>query len=111
MNEIQAIEALSALAQPDRLTAFRMLVQAGPEGLAAGDLAERLEAAPARMSFHLAALERSGLIRKQRQGRKIIYSARMDAMQGLIGFLLEDCCNGSPVQCGFPQITLPKEHA
>lgn len=108
MNETRAIEALSALAQADRLAAFRLLVQAGPEGLAAGELAERLTVAPARMSFHLAALERAGLIGKQRDGRKIIYSAHVDAMQGLIGFLLEDCCQGNPVRCGLPELKLPR---
>lgn len=102
MIEIQAIGCLSALAQTDRLAAFRLLMQAGPQGAASGELAQRLQMAPARMSFHLASLERAGLIRSQRQGRHIVYSARMETMSGLIEFLTEDCCGGRPGLCGLP---------
>ncbi len=100
MDEDRAVAALAALAHADRLAAFRALVQAGPEGLPSGVIAERLGAAPTRMSFHLAALERGGLIGSRRDGRRILYAVRYDEMRGLLGFLTEDCCGGRPELCG-----------
>lgn len=100
MNEDTAVAALSALAHGDRLSAFRMLVRAGPNGLPSGEIATRLAIAPTRMSFHLAALERSGLARSRRDGRRIRYAAHFDAMRGLLAFLTEDCCEGHPEICG-----------
>lgn len=87
-----AIDALSALAQEARLKAFRLLVEAGPAGLAAGLLAERLDIAPPTMSFHLAELSHAGLVRARRDGRSIIYSADFAVMNGLVGYLTENCC-------------------
>ncbi|MGH6933387.1 MAG: ArsR/SmtB family transcription factor [Dongiaceae bacterium] len=95
MEMITAIGALAALAQEARLKAFRLLVEAGPVGLAAGLLAERLGIAPPTMSFHLAELAHAGLVRARRAGRSIIYSADFTAMNGLVGYLTENCCRAS----------------
>lgn len=89
------IRALAALAQEHRLAAFRLLVQAGPEGLPAGVLAERLDVPPSSLSFHLAQLANAGLVVSRRQSRSIIYSADYAAMTGLMGFLTENCCGGA----------------
>jgi DNA-binding transcriptional ArsR family regulator len=96
------IAALSALAQEGRLRAFRLLVEAGPDGLAAGILAERLAIAPPTMSFHLAELSHAGLVRSRRDGRSIIYAADFAAMNGLVGYLTENCCRAAacaPADC------------
>lgn len=94
--EAQAvIRALGALAQEHRLAAYRLLVQAGPEGLAAGALAEALGVPPSSMSFHLAQLGNAGLVSQRREGRSIIYSADYPAMTGLLGYLSENCCGGA----------------
>ncbi|WP_092161769.1 metalloregulator ArsR/SmtB family transcription factor [Bosea sp. CRIB-10] len=100
MNDEQAVAALSALAHVDRLAAFRLLVKAGPDGMPSGELAERLEIPPTRMSFHLSTLERSGLVASRRDGRRILYAASFDAMRGLLGFITEDCCGGNTAICG-----------
>lgn len=89
-----AIAALSALAQEHRLAAFRLLVEAGPKGLPAGTVAERLEIPPSSLSFHLAHLERAGLVAKIRLGRTLLYSARFETVRGLADYLLENCCGG-----------------
>ena len=100
MESTAAIRCLGALAQGTRLDAFRLLVREGPEGLPAGVLAERLGVQPATLSFHLAQLERAGLLVSQRRSRQILYAADFGAMRGLLGFLLEDCCHGRPEVCG-----------
>ena len=100
MHDEAAIEALSALAQIDRLAAFRLLVRAGPEGLPSGEIAERLGIAPTRMSFHLSTLERSGLVASRREGRRILYAARFVEMGRLLAFLTADCCGGNTAICG-----------
>ncbi len=94
-----AIEALAALAHPGRLAVFRRLVQAGPQGIAAGDIARELSAPANTMSTQLAILTRAGLIASRRESRSIIYSANYEAIGGLIGFLMEDCCQGRPEIC------------
>jgi ArsR family transcriptional regulator len=99
MSPDQAIETLGALAQTHRLAAFRALVAAAPDGLAAGDLAKRLGIAPAALSFHLSTLTAAGLVRSERRGRRIVYSAVLTAMRGLIEHLTEDCCGGHPEIC------------
>ncbi|OYY91493.1 MAG: transcriptional regulator [Sphingomonas sp. 28-66-16] len=91
----QIIAALGALAQPHRLAAYRALVEAGPDGLAAGDLATRLGVPASSLSFHLGLLERSTLIVRRRAGRSLIYSADFGAMTALIGYLTENCCGGA----------------
>ncbi|HEV7416768.1 ArsR/SmtB family transcription factor [Tianweitania sediminis] len=100
MNDATAVSALSALAHADRLAAFRMLVRAGPSGMASGDIAQGLSIPPTRMSFHLATLERSKLLRSWRDGRNIFYAASYDDMRQLLAFLTEDCCSGNPEICG-----------
>lgn len=93
------LDRLSALAQDTRLAAFRLAVQAGPDGIAAGDLAERLGVRSNTLSTHLGLLARAGLLESSREGRSIRYAARMDALGALIGFLVEDCCHGDPALC------------
>ena len=95
MNRARAVKSLAALAQETRLEAFRLLVQAGPDGLAAGELAARLDITPPALSFHLRGLAHAGLVRPRQDGRFIYYSADYDAMQSLVGFLTENCCGGS----------------
>jgi DNA-binding transcriptional ArsR family regulator len=95
MNRNRAVKSLAALAQDTRLDAFRLLVQAGPDGLAAGDLAARLDISPPALSFHLRGLAHAGLVRSRQDGRFIYYSADYDAMQLLVGFLTENCCGGA----------------
>ncbi len=94
METSEAIKALGALAQETRLGIFRMLVQAGPEGLPAGEIAGRLGLAAPAASFHLAQLSHAGLVTVRRNGRSMIYAAQFDAMNTLIGFLTENCCGG-----------------
>ncbi|MGB0922351.1 MAG: ArsR/SmtB family transcription factor [Alphaproteobacteria bacterium] len=89
-----AIPALAALANETRLNAFRLLVQAGPDGLPAGKLAETLDTPPQTLSFHLKELAGAGLVNAERQGRSILYRAQFDRMVGLLTFLTEDCCGG-----------------
>lgn len=88
------IRALSALAQEHRLALFRLLVQAGPDGIAAGALATRLDIANSSLSFHLAQLRESGLVEQRREGRSLIYSANYPAMDALVAYLMENCCSG-----------------
>ncbi|MDJ0947629.1 MAG: metalloregulator ArsR/SmtB family transcription factor [Alphaproteobacteria bacterium] len=95
-----AAARLSALAQDTRLSIFRLLVQRGPDGLPAGEIARTLGTSPSTMSFHLAQLEQSGLLRSWRVKRQIFYAANYAAMGRLLGFLTEDCCAGRPEICG-----------
>lgn len=90
-----AISALSALAQEHRLALFRLLVQAGDEGMAAGAIAEALGVPNSSLSFHLAQLSRAGLIRQERQHRSLIYRADYAAMNALVAYLMENCCAGA----------------
>nr|WP_315251975.1 metalloregulator ArsR/SmtB family transcription factor [uncultured Duganella sp.] len=96
MDTKQTLAALAALAQESRLAVFRLLVQAGPDGLAASKIGERLEIAPSSLSFHLKELTHAGLIASRQEGRFVIYSADIAAMHGLIDFLTENCCGGIP---------------
>jgi DNA-binding transcriptional ArsR family regulator len=93
-----SLAALSALAQESRLAVFRLLVQAGPAGMAASRIAGHLDIAPSSLSFHLKELSHAGLLASRQDGRFVIYSANVEAMNGLIGFLTENCCGGVP--CG-----------
>ena len=102
MKTEQVIDALAALAQRSRLAVFRLLVQAGPNGLAAGAIAEKLELPPATLSFHLSHLARAGLVRHRQEGRFVIYTANFDGMTALVGYLTENCCAGAacvPAAC------------
>lgn len=94
METERAVHALAALAQDSRLAVFRLLVQAGPEGINAGTIATRLAIPSATLSFHLARLAHAGLIRVQRHGRSLVYAADFSVMNDLIGFLTESCCGG-----------------
>ncbi len=87
------------MAQPTRLAVFRLLVREGPQGLPAGEVAEKVGVQPATLSFHLAQLERAGLLVSKRQSRQIFYAADFTAMRSLVGFLLDDCCHGRPEIC------------
>ena len=95
MEAAPVIRALGALAQEHRLAVFRLLVQAGPAGLPAGALADALRVPASSMSFHLAQLANAGLVSQRRQSRSIIYAADYAAMNGLVAYLLENCCNGA----------------
>lgn len=95
MRSSEAVEALGALANEHRLAIYRLLVQAGPEGRPAGAIAERLDMPASSLSFHLAHLTRAGLIGQRRESRSLIYSADFAVMNGLLGFLTENCCSGA----------------
>ncbi|MBB4569722.1 ArsR/SmtB family transcription factor [Rhizobium leucaenae] len=99
MNERQALGSFGALSQETRLQIVRMLVVAGPEGMPAGTIAEKLEVSPSNISFHLKELDRAGLVSQQREARSIIYTANYDALSGLVRFLMDDCCGGHPEIC------------
>ncbi len=94
-NAAHVIEALGALAHEHRLALFRLLVQAGADGLPAGAIAEALALPNSSLSFHLAHLTRAGLIQQTRQSRSLIYTADYAAMDGLVGYLMENCCGGA----------------
>jgi ArsR family transcriptional regulator, arsenate/arsenite/antimonite-responsive transcriptional repressor len=97
MDKSTAIAALAALAQDNRLDVFRLLVQAGPEGLPAGRVAEALDLAPNTLTFHFDRLREAGLVSVRRDGRSMIYAARYETMNGLLAFLTENCCQGALV--------------
>ena len=100
MEEIQAVTSLAALAHPQRLRIFRLLVREGPNGLAAYEIAEAVEASPTAASFHLKELDRAGLIHATRDGRFMRYAIHVDGMRRLLTYLTEDCCRGRPELCG-----------
>jgi ArsR family transcriptional regulator, arsenate/arsenite/antimonite-responsive transcriptional repressor len=94
METTQAVAALAALAQEHRLAVFRLLVQAGREGMSAGQVAEAVDLAPNTLTFHFDRLRVAGLVTVRREGRSMIYAARYEAMNALVGFLTENCCGG-----------------
>ncbi|WP_181157130.1 helix-turn-helix transcriptional regulator [Paraburkholderia sp. BL21I4N1] len=100
MDSNLVVRALSALAHESRLAIFRSLVVAGPEGIAAGEIAQQLGLSPSSLSFHLKDLSHAELVRARQDGRFIFYSANFEAMSGLIGFLTENCCAGA--DCSLP---------
>ena len=95
MDTKEIIAALAAMAQESRLSVFRLLIQAGPEGMAASKIGESLGIAPSSLSFHLKELTRAALVTPKQDGRFVIYSANYDTMNGVIGFLTENCCGGN----------------
>ncbi|MGV3576401.1 MAG: ArsR/SmtB family transcription factor [Devosia sp.] len=99
LEEPQALNAFGALSQETRLRMVRVLVQAGPEGMSAGAVGEAVDASSSGASFHLAHLERAGLIQSRRESRSIIYSANFEGLSGLVEFLMRDCCSGHPEVC------------
>ena len=94
MENKGAVTALAALAQESRLATYRLLVQAGPDGLAASRIAEALGVPPSSLSFHLKELTHAGLVVPRQEGRFVIYAAQFDTMHALVGFLTENCCGG-----------------
>jgi ArsR family transcriptional regulator len=96
----QAVISLTALAQESRLRVFRLLVPAGDDGMAAGEIAERLDIPPATLTFHLKELSHAGLVESRREGRSIIYSLRCEGMSELLTFLAKDCCKWQSDLCG-----------
>jgi ArsR family transcriptional regulator len=99
MKSAQVVKALSALAQPTRLALYRLLVARGPEGMAAGKVAEKLKVSPATLSFHFRTLSHAGLIESRQEGRFIYYAANFAAMNGMLAFLTDNCCGGNPDAC------------
>ena len=99
MESIVAVRMLSALGQEARLGIFRLLMKSGAEGVAAGAIARRLKVPPNSLSANLNVLSHAGLVTSRREGRSILYAANYGAMSGLLGFLMEDCCDGAPEVC------------
>lgn len=99
METKTAVAALAALAQETRLSAFRLLVEAGPDGVAAGDLGQTLGVPPATLSFHLKELSHASLVTSCQQGRFVYYAANFDHMAALMSFLTQNCCKGMPEEC------------
>jgi ArsR family transcriptional regulator, arsenate/arsenite/antimonite-responsive transcriptional repressor len=100
MEKSAAVKALAALAQDNRLDVYRLLVQAGREGMPAGAIAEALGLAPNTLTFHFDRLRQAGLVTVRRDGRSMIYAARFPVMTALVGYLTENCCQGHPEECG-----------
>ncbi len=102
MKSAQVVKALAALAQPTRLAIYRLLVSVGPEGLAAGQIAEKLKVSPATMSFHFKTLSHAGLVESRQDGRFIYYAANFTVMHGMVDYLTENCCGGNADACNVP---------
>jgi ArsR family transcriptional regulator len=99
MKKPDVVAALAALAQDNRLDVFRLLVEAGPEGMPAGAVATALNLAPNTLTFHFDRLRTAGLVTVRRDGRSMIYAARYDTMNALLGYLTENCCQGRAEEC------------
>ena len=108
MKKPDAVAALAALAQDSRLDVYRLLVQAGPEGLPAGQVATALGLAPNTLTFHFDRLRSAGLVTVRREGRSMIYAARFETMNALLGYLTENCCKGAPESCA-PAVCRPAQ--
>ncbi len=107
METKDAVAALAALAQDNRLDVFRLLVQAGPDGMPAGAIATALDLAPNTLTFHFDRLRVAGLVTVRREGRSMIYAAAFNAMNALLGFLTENCCAGAPEKCAPATVCKP----
>src|SRR5271156_4565553 len=107
METTDAVTALAALAQDNRLEIYRLLVQAGPDGMAAGQVADRLGLAPNTLTFHFDRLRVAGLVSVRRDGRSMIYAARFETMNGLVSFLTENCCQGAQEKCAPAAVCKP----
>lgn len=116
MEKKSVVNALASLAQESRLDIFRILVQAGPEGLPAGKISEMTGIPPSTMSFHLKEMSHAGMVYSRQESRFVIYSANFETMNSLIGYLTENCCGGNPCSpvatpaCTTPEICKTKEH-
>jgi len=102
MKPAQVVKALSALAQPTRLAIYRLLVQRGPDGMAAGQVSEKLKVSPATLSFHFKTLSHAGLIESRQDGRFIYYAANFAEMNDMLAYLTENCCGGNQAACAVP---------
>jgi DNA-binding transcriptional ArsR family regulator len=102
MKPAQVVKALAALAQPTRLAIYRLLVTSGPEGMAAGQIAEKLKVSPANISFHFKTLSHAGLIESRQDGRFVYYAANFVVMNGMVEYLTENCCGGHDEMCKTP---------
>jgi ArsR family transcriptional regulator len=102
MKSVQVVKALSALAQPTRLALYRLLVERGPDGMAAGQVAEKLKVSPATLSFHFRTLSHAGLIESQQEGRFVYYAANFAVMNSMVAYLTENCCGGNQAGCDIP---------
>jgi DNA-binding transcriptional ArsR family regulator len=100
MDINEAVDALGGLAQQSRLRVFRLLIQAGINGMAAGDIARAIGIPKNTMSSHLAILARANLIQARKEGRSMIYAVNLEGTRSLLSFLVEDCCQGDPSICG-----------
>lgn len=98
MKPAQVVKALAALAQATRLGIFRLLVSAGPQGMAAGAIAKKLKVSPATLSFHFKTLSHAGLVASRQEGRFVYYAANFEVMNGMVDYLTENCCSGEA--CG-----------
>ena len=99
MKSAQVVKALVALAQPTRLAVYRLLVERGPDGMAAGQMAEKLKVAPATLSFHFKIMCHAGLLKSRSDGRFVYYTANFVVMNGMVAYLTENCCGGDPDAC------------
>ena len=108
MEMNRAVDALSALAHDGRLAIYRLLMQAGPQGLTVGRIAKKLDMPGATLSFHLSALKHAGLVRAERRGRELIQTADFLCMNNLVGYLTENCCNGDATACAPGAVSVPK---
>jgi len=111
MEKKPALTALIGLAQETRLDIFRLLVEQGPEGMSAGEIAEKLKLANATLSFHLKELSHAGLVVARQEGRFIFYSANFTTMNGLVGYLTENCCRGATCDIACAPKSLTKRRA
>ena len=107
MEKTDAVVALAALAQDNRLDVFRLLVEAGPAGMPAGEIATALQLAPNTLTFHFDRLRAAGLLTVRRDGRSMIYAARFETMNALLGYLTENCCKGAPDSCAPAAVCKP----
>jgi ArsR family transcriptional regulator, arsenate/arsenite/antimonite-responsive transcriptional repressor len=107
MEKSNAVAALAALAQDNRLDIYRLLVRAGPQGLAAGEVAAKLGLAPNTLTFHFDRLRVAGLVSVRRDGRSMIYAAQYETMNALLGYLSENCCAGVGDSCATPKQRSP----
>ena len=99
MNKRSAVAILAALAQDNRIEVFRLLVEAGPQGMPAGHIAASLKVPPSALTFHLDRLREAGLVSVRRDGRSMVYAARLAAMDALVAYLTDHCCGGRPERC------------
>ncbi|MGD0025593.1 MAG: helix-turn-helix domain-containing protein [Xanthobacteraceae bacterium] len=114
MKKRDALAALAALAQDNRLDVYRLLVQPGPQGMPAGSVAGALKLAPNTLTFHFDRLREAGLVTVRREGRSMVYAAQFDAMDALLGYLTENCCQGGadacrPAQCKSPASSMARQ--